>query len=62
VHLGCWISPRYDPFSLGVRFKTYEPFISFIFQIFSGCDKPQIIETVDIESMDMGVCLYSTMK
>jgi hypothetical protein len=25
--LGLWISPFYGPFSLGVRFETYEPFI-----------------------------------
>jgi len=25
VHLGCWISPCYGPFSLGARFETYEP-------------------------------------
>jgi hypothetical protein len=31
--LGCWISPRFGPFSLGVRFETYEPFISLIVQI-----------------------------
>jgi hypothetical protein len=31
--LGCWISVRYGPFSLGVRFETYEPFISLIFQL-----------------------------
>ena len=33
--------------------KLNEPFISLIFQIFSGCGKPQITETVG-----MGVCLY----
>jgi hypothetical protein len=36
ARLGCWISPCYGPFSLGERFETYEPFISLIFQIFSG--------------------------
>jgi hypothetical protein len=36
ARLGCWISPCYGPFSLGGRFETYEPFISLIFQLFSG--------------------------
>jgi hypothetical protein len=29
--LGCWISPFYDPFYFGARFKTYEQFIYLIF-------------------------------
>jgi hypothetical protein len=37
--LSCWISPCYGPFSLGTHFETYEPFISLIFQFFSGCGK-----------------------
>jgi hypothetical protein len=40
----------YNPFSLGARFETYEPFISLIFQIFSGRGKPWITKTADIES------------
>jgi hypothetical protein len=40
--LGYWISPCYDPFLLGVRFETYEPFISLIFQFVSGRGKPWI--------------------
>jgi hypothetical protein len=36
ARLGCWISPRYGPFSLGARFETYEPFIYLIFQFFGG--------------------------
>jgi hypothetical protein len=36
ARLGCWISPRYGPFSLGKRFDTYKPFISLIFQFFFG--------------------------
>jgi hypothetical protein len=32
--LGCWISPRYGPSSLGARFETYKPFISLIFNFF----------------------------
>jgi len=31
-----WISRYYGPFSLGAHFETCEPFISLIFQIFSG--------------------------
>jgi hypothetical protein len=31
------------PFSLGAHFETYEPFISLIFQFFSGHGKPQIL-------------------
>jgi hypothetical protein len=46
--MGCWISPCYGPFSLGVRFGTYETFIALIFQFFWGRGKPQITETVDI--------------
>jgi hypothetical protein len=34
ARLGCWISPCYCLFSLGGRFETYEPFISFIFLFF----------------------------
>jgi hypothetical protein len=43
AHLGCWISPRYGPFSLGVHFETFEPFISLIFTFFSGRSKLQIL-------------------
>jgi hypothetical protein len=59
--LGCWISQCYGLFSLDARFKTYELFLSLIFQIFSGCDKLQITETADTESMDTGACLYLNM-
>ena len=48
ARLGCWISPCYGPFSLGARFATYEPFISLIFQIFSGRSKPRIRESACI--------------
>jgi hypothetical protein len=58
VLLGCWISPCYGPFSLGARYDTYEPFISSIFKFFSGRGKPQIVETTDTESVDMGARLY----
>jgi hypothetical protein len=34
--LGCWISPRYGPFSLGARFEICEQFISLIPQFFFG--------------------------
>jgi hypothetical protein len=34
VLLGCWISPCYGPFSLGVRFESHEPFIYLIFNFF----------------------------
>ena len=57
--LGCWISPRYDPFSLGARFEIYEPFISLIFQpFFSGRGQPWITETSDTESAETAVHLY----
>jgi hypothetical protein len=45
------------PVLLGTRFETYELFF-FKFQIFSGCGKPQITETVDTESADTGARLY----
>jgi hypothetical protein len=32
ARLGCWISPRYGPFSLGARFEINEPSNSLIFQ------------------------------
>jgi hypothetical protein len=35
--------PVLRPFSLGGRFETYEPFISFIFEFFSGRGKPRIL-------------------
>jgi hypothetical protein len=41
--MGCWISPRYGPFSFGARFETYEPFISLIFNFFSGRGKQRIL-------------------
>jgi hypothetical protein len=41
AHLGGWNS-------LGVRFESYEPFISLIFQIISGRGKPRITETADM--------------
>jgi hypothetical protein len=40
-------------------FETYEPFISVTFHIVLGRGKPWIIENIDIESTDTGVCLYS---
>jgi hypothetical protein len=40
AHLGCWISPCYDPFSLGVRLDTNRLFLSFSFFFLGG--KPQI--------------------
>jgi hypothetical protein len=54
ARLGCWISPCYGPFSLGVRFETYELFISLILNFFSSRGEPRITETVDIESVDTG--------
>jgi hypothetical protein len=58
ARLGCWISPFYGPFSLGARFETYEPFVSLIFQFFSGRGKPWITETAHTESVDTGARLY----
>jgi hypothetical protein len=43
ARLGCWISPCYGPFLLGLRFETYEPFISLIFNFVSGRGKPRIL-------------------
>jgi hypothetical protein len=43
ARLGCWILQVYSQFSLGARFETYEPFISLIFQFFSGRGKPRIL-------------------
>jgi hypothetical protein len=37
------ISPCYGLFSLGGRFKTYEPFVSLIFQFCSGRGEPRIL-------------------
>ena len=34
AHLGCWTSPCYGLFWLGVSFETYELFISLIFDFF----------------------------
>jgi hypothetical protein len=46
------------PVLLGACFKTYEPFISLIFQIsFSGRGKPPISETAQ-----MGVRLYNQRR
>jgi hypothetical protein len=50
--LGCWISTRDGPFSLGARFETYEPFNYLIFNFFSGRGKPR-----DTESADAGAHL-----
>jgi hypothetical protein len=58
AHLGGWNSPCSGLFSLGVRFESYEPFISLIFQIILGRGKPWITETSDAESADSGVRLY----
>jgi hypothetical protein len=49
VRLRCWISPCYGPFSLGTHSETYKPFISLIFQFFSGCSELQITKTMDTE-------------
>jgi hypothetical protein len=54
VRLGCWISPCYGPFSLGARFETCEPFISLIFNFFSGRGKSWITENADTESVITG--------
>jgi hypothetical protein len=54
VHLGCCISPRYGPFSLGARFETCEPFISLIFTFFSGCHKPWILN----QRIQGHTCIY----
>jgi hypothetical protein len=35
-------TPCYIPFSFGAHFETYEPFISLVFQFFSGGGKPPI--------------------
>jgi hypothetical protein len=40
---GCWISPSYGQVSLGWRFETYKSFISIIFQFFSDCGEPWIL-------------------
>jgi hypothetical protein len=57
ARLDCWISTRYDPFSLGALFETYELFISLILQFFfSDRGKPQITETAHT-----GVRLYSML-
>jgi hypothetical protein len=39
-------------------FETYEPFISLIFQFFSGHGELWKTETVDTESVDTGARLY----
>jgi hypothetical protein len=57
--LGCWISPRYGPFSLGARFETCERFGSLISQIyFSGRGQQRISEIADTEFADTAVHLY----
>jgi hypothetical protein len=56
--LGCWISPRYCPFSLGVRYETLEPYIYLIFHFFLDRGKPWITETVDTGSVDTEARLY----
>jgi hypothetical protein len=38
-------------------FETYEPFISLIFNFFSGRGKPRITETANTESVDTGARL-----
>jgi hypothetical protein len=52
--MGCWISSCYGPFSLGMRFETYKPFIYLIFQFFfSGrTTETTDTETIDTESAD----------
>jgi hypothetical protein len=48
MQLGRLISPCYGLFSLGVRFETYEPLISLIFQFsFLGRSELWITETTD---------------
>jgi hypothetical protein len=39
-------------------FKTYEPFISLIFDFFSGSGEPRITEFADSESVGTGARLY----
>jgi hypothetical protein len=58
--LSYWISPGYDPFSLGGPFETYELFIYLVFQcfFFSGRGELRVIETLDTESVDKGARLY----
>jgi hypothetical protein len=52
-----WISPCYDPFSLGACFETYELFISLISKFFLGRGELRITETADTESVDTGARL-----
>jgi hypothetical protein len=61
--LGCWISPCYGQFSLGVRFESYEMFISLIINFLGGRGELRTPETMgnvlaDTESMDAGPHLY----
>jgi hypothetical protein len=46
------------PHSCLVHFETYEPFVYLIFQLFSIHGKQQITETMNTESVDMGVHMY----
>jgi hypothetical protein len=39
-------------------FETHVPYISLIFNFFSGRGKPRIIETAETESVDTGAHLY----
>jgi hypothetical protein len=43
---------------LGGHFENYRFFISLIFQFFSDCGEWQITETLDVELVDTGACLY----
>jgi hypothetical protein len=58
AHFGCWISPCYGPLSLSARFETYEPFISLIFQLFSGRSKLRILNQW-IRGLDCSYFLYT---
>jgi hypothetical protein len=58
AHLGCWISSRYGPFSLGGHFETYEPFISLIFHIHSCHGKLQIMN----QQIRRHTCTFSTLQ
>jgi hypothetical protein len=53
VRFSCWISPCYGSFSLGVRFDSYELFISLIFNFVF-----RLQYTADTESTDMEAHLY----
>jgi hypothetical protein len=63
ARLGCWILPCYGQFSLGGLFETYEPFISLLFNFFSGrCERRILNQCIRGHDCTLGTALINHLN